>query len=229
MKQNSGFIKNVKKLCYTNAFLYKMMNMVEVAYRRIFKKGECIVENKGYARIKKDVQGKGNHVFVGEDSVLRNTSIYIRGNNNKIIFKKGCKVGADCSFWMEGNDISITIGAGTTFNHLVHFCAQENGVKIEVGEDCMFSNNVIVRTSDSHPIYNTESQQRINAPKDVIIGKHVWIAPNTKIMKGAIIGDGAIIGSDTMVSKSIPENSLAVGHPATVVKEHVEWTREKLF
>ena len=130
---------------------------------------------------------------------------------------------------MEGNNITITIGSGTTFTLLCHFNAQENGARIDVGEDCMFSNKIIVRTSDSHPIYDMSSGKRINSPKPVVIGKHVWIAPDSKIMKGAIIGDGCIIGSNTMVSKHIPENSLAVGMPAKVVKEGIKWTREDII
>ena len=92
-----------------------------------------------------------------------------------------------------------------------------------------FSNKIIVRTSDSHPIYDLTSGERINSPKPVIIGRHVWIAPDSKIMKGAIIGDGCIIGSNTMVSKQIPANALAVGMPAKVVKEGVRWTREDII
>ena len=97
---------------------------------------------------------------------------------------------------MEGDNISITIGAKTTFTHTVHFCAQENDMFIVVGEDCMFSNSIVVRTSDSHPIYDIRTHTRINPPKPVVVGSHVWIAPNSKIMKGADIGDGAIIGSN---------------------------------
>ena len=70
---------------------------------------------------------------------------------------------------------------------------------------------------------------RINPPKSVVVGSHVWIAPNSKIMKGADIGDGAIIGSNTIVTKPVPANTLVVGAPAKVVKENVMWTREKLF
>ena len=92
----------------------------------------------------------------------------------------------------------------------------------------MFSNNIIVRTSDSHPIYDNK-RNRINPAKSVIIGEHVWIAPNSKIMKGVTIGNGSIIGSDTMVTKSLPDNVLAVGHPAKIVKEDILWTRENLF
>ena len=154
---------------------------------------------------------------------------HILGHNNRIIIGDRWTIGEGCSFWMEGNNITITIGSGTTFTLLCHFNAQENGARIDVGEDCMFSNKIIVRTSDSHPIYDMSSGKRINSPKPVVIGKHVWIAPDSKIMKGAIIGDGCIIGSNTMVSKHIPENSLAVGMPAKVVKEGIKWTREDII
>ena len=64
----------------------------------------------------------------------------------------------------------------------------------------------------------------------VNIGKHVWIAPNTKIMKGSVIPDGCIIGSDTTIAKEFSiENSLIVGRPAKVVKKDIFWTRDNLF
>lgn len=55
------------------------------------------------------------------------------------------------------------------------------------------------------------------------------VSPNAKVMKGVDIGSGTIIGSDTIVTRPIPENVLAVGHPARVVKEKIKWTREQLF
>ena len=158
--------------------------------------------------------------------MLNDTIFKIRGNNNEIVIEDNCILGSKCSYWIEGNGSVIHIGEKTTFTQIVHFCAQEDNISINVGNDCMFSNNIIVRTSDSHPIYNSDNE-RINLAKNVVIGNHVWIAPN--VMKGVNIGDGAIIGSDTIVTKSIPQNVLAVGHPAKVVKENIRWTREALF
>ena len=130
---------------------------------------------------------------------------------------------------MEGNDIRITVGEKTTFTHHVHVNAQENGSSITIGKDCMFSNNIIIRTSDSHPIYNSLTGERTNPAKNVVIEDHVWVAPKSTIMKGVTIGSGTIIGSDTLVTKDVPSTVLAVGHPAKVVKENIKWTREKLF
>lgn len=160
---------------------------------------------------------------------MKNAKVRIRGNNNTLMIGENVLVGPRCSFWMEGNNISIVIGAGTTFTHTVHFCAQEDGTSIEVGEDCMFANNIIVRTSDSHPIYDAKTNGRLNPAASVCIGKHVWIAPSSVVMKGADIGDGVVVGSHTMVNKKIPANVLAVGMPMRIVKEDIYWTREALF
>lgn len=171
----------------------------------------------------------GNKLIIKEGTFFNKTTIRIIGNNNTLIFEKGCGIGSDCSFWLEGNNVIITIGEGTTFTCRCHFNAQEDGSRITVGKDCMFSNNIIVRTSDSHPIYSLKTGERLNPAKNIIIGDHVWVAPGTEIMKGAIIGNNVIIGSQTMVSQSIPDNSLAVGRPARVVKTEVTWKREDII
>lgn len=173
--------------------------------------------------------GSSNKIIIGEDTLLTGTVFHIKGCNNTIKIGKNCIIGRGCSFWMEGNNIEIIIGDGCTFTQLVHINAQESGRKILIGSDCMFSNHIVVRTSDSHPIYSLRTNERINSAKDVIIGSHVWIAPDTKIMKGAIIGDNCIIGSNTIVTKSIPSACLAVGMPSKIVKEGVMWTREDII
>ena len=179
-------------------------------------------------RLCKHIIGNNNYMEIGNNCHLFKTSIYIVGNNNKIIFEDNCRVGKNCSLRVEGDNILIHVGMNTTFTRDIQLCAQEDNSSIKIGNDCMFSNNIIVRTSDSHPIYDTQNN-RINPAKPILIGEHVWIAPNSKIMKGVVIGNGCIIGSDTMVTKSLPDKVLAVGHPAKIVKTDIHWTREKLF
>ena len=179
-------------------------------------------------RLKKSIVGNANEVVI-EGATVMDSSIRIRGNNNRLVIESGCIIGKGCSFWLEGNGLSISVGENTTCTHDVHFCAQEDGSAITVGKDNMFSNNIIVRTSDSHPIYSIQDGTRINPPKNVVMGNHIWVAPNSKIMKGAVIEDDVIVGSNTMVSGTVPSHSLVVGIPAKVVKENVTWTREELY
>lgn len=187
------------------------------------------VMNNGIGSMKKKIRGKNNTIIIGKNTVLSKTMFHIIGNNNVIEIGNNCTIGEGCSFWMEGDNIKISIGDKCTFTMLVHFNAQEDYSKIIVEDDAMFSNKIIVRTSDSHPIYDLNTGKRINKAKNIHIGQHVWIAPDTKIMKGSNIGSGCIIGSNTMINNEIPCNCLAVGMPAKVVKTNVSWTREDII
>lgn len=223
--ENMKIKQHIKKVVFESQFLYHIAKRIQSLLR---KRSTVLIENHGLARLHKDVIGANNIVRIGKESTLYDTKILIHGNNNKIEFGENVFVGPDCSFWIEGNNCEIYIGNKTSFTMGVHFCVQEDGMSIKTGGDCMFSNSIIVRTSDSHPIYN-DLKQRINNAKSVMIGNHVWIAPNSKVMKGVTIGDDAIIGSDTIVTKDVPAASCAVGHPARVVKSNIEWTREHVF
>lgn len=186
------------------------------------------IDNRGCIRIRKDIRGQNNIISVGVGSRIHNAQIVISGDNNRLVIGEKCIIGPDCSFRLEGNNITISIGNESTFTRNCNFTAQENNMSIEVGLDCMFSNSIIVRTSDSHPIYNIAGE-RINPPCSVKIGNHVWIAPQTTIMKGVSIGDNVIVGSMSLVTKDIESNSLCVGQPARIIKKDIRWTREELW
>lgn len=53
-------------------------------------------------------------------------------------------------------------------------------------------------------------------PDHIIIGNNVWIGTHVAILGGVKIGDGAVIGAGSVVTKDIPENSIAVGVPCRV-------------
>ena len=98
-----------KKIAFSNRITYGLLFGIKKFYLRYFKGGRCTISNKGCARIKKDVVGEGNEIFVESGETLHDVRIRIRGNNNTIMFGKNCYVGTGCSFWMEGNNISIVI------------------------------------------------------------------------------------------------------------------------
>ena len=57
-----------------------------------------------------------------------------------------------------------------------------------------------------------------NKCRNIYIGSDVWLAANVTILKGVSIGDGAVIGAKALVNSNIPENAIAVGIPAKVIK-----------
>lgn len=209
--------------------LYKILRGLYTQYKKMYNRNNQIKLKSKLVRIKSDIIGQDNEIKVGENCLIDNLQISIRGNNNKIIIKEKCNIGPDCIMLIEGSNCLIEIGAYVSMTRLIRLICQENNRKIIIREDCMLANNIVLRTSDSHPIFICGSKDRINNPEDIIIGKHVWIAPNTKIMKGAKIGGGSIVGSDTTITREYPNNTLIIGRPAKIIKTDIEWTREKLF
>jgi acetyltransferase-like isoleucine patch superfamily enzyme len=84
-----------------------------------------------------------------------------------------------------------------------------------VSYDCRISD------SDGHPRQaDLRAQNLPPHPRDirpVRIGRHAWIGNGTHIMKGVTIGEGAIIGANSVVINDIPPYALAMGNPATVI------------
>ena len=64
----------------------------------------------------------------------------------------------------------------------------------------------------------TPSLEDLPLKGDTIVGNDVWIGQNVTVMPGVHIGDGAIIAANSVVTKDIPENMIAVGTPAKVVR-----------
>lgn len=124
----------------------------------------------------------------------------------------------------EGVGVRLTSGATLSIGNHTYVnrsasidCTQE----ITIGDYCAISDNVQILDSDFHPM--TYNGKKSAMSKPVHIGNHVWIGRSAIILKGVTIGDGAIIGAGSIVTKSIPPRCLAVGNPARVIKENVEW------
>ena len=71
--------------------------------------------------------------------------------------------------------------------------------------------------------------ERMLSSEPIIIGDDVWIGEFVAILPGVTIGKGAVIGTLSVVTKDIPEYSIAVGSPAKAIKtydfEKKEWVR----
>lgn len=93
---------------------------------------------------------------------------------------------------------------------------------IEIGDNCLFS-SVRFRSSDAHPIFDKDTDERLNLDSPIKIGDHVWLAEDVLLLRNANIGMGSVVGARSTVTGEIPEHSLAVGSPARVVRRNIYW------
>lgn len=100
--------------------------------------------------------------------------------------------------------------------------------KVKIGNNVMFAPNVSVYTA-GHPIHPDSRNSGYEYGIAVTIGDNVWIGGNVVINPGVIIGNNCVIGSGSVVTKNIPDNSIAVGNPAKVIREITEKDRRYYF
>jgi acetyltransferase-like isoleucine patch superfamily enzyme/coenzyme F420-reducing hydrogenase beta subunit len=92
--------------------------------------------------------------------------------------------------------------------------------KILLDEWAMIGRDVTIRDNNGgHPIGIYGSRTKM----PVIIGKHVWLTSNCTVMMGVKIGDGTIVGSDSLVTSSVPANCIVNGSPAKVTQTNILW------
>ncbi len=172
------------------------------------------------------VQGKSHTIKLSPSAKIRRCSILIKGQNNTLIIEDNVNI-RDCQIEIDGDNCMINIKKHTIIGHNSYLSARENGTKLSIGEDCMLSRNVKIMTSDGHDILKNST--RINPSKDINIGNHVWLADNVTVLKGTSIGDSSILGINSTLTKSIPNNSIAVGNPAKVIIGEVNWRHKLTF
>ncbi len=145
---------------------------------------------------------KGNSLSVGENSIVH----------------------AHISFEETGGEIRIGNRSYIGRSHLV--CYR----RLLIGDDVIMSWGITIVDHDSHSV---DWEMRRDDVRDwgqgqknwehiahapVVVKDKVWIGFNVSILKGVTIGEGAVIGACSVVTRNIPPYALAVGNPANVVR-----------
>ena len=144
--------------------------------------------------------------------------IEIPRNFDAIKIETGCSLDRGVVLLCSGESSDtpkIRIGAFTYINRNTFLDATESliiGRECGIGPGCYITDHDHGTDIDKAPL----DQSMISEPTK--IGDRVWIGANVTVLKGVTIGDHAVIGAGSVVTKDIPENAIAVGVPAKVIR-----------
>jgi galactoside O-acetyltransferase len=154
-------------------------------------------------------------------------------NYRNISIKKGCnlEIGRDSiiegtiAFDKEGGRIKI--GERVFIGGSLLVCAEN----IEIGDDVLISWGCTVVDHNSHAIGWKDRSEDVgnwfHGIKDwsavqtaqVKIGARSWLGFNVIVLKGVTIGEGAVVGAGSVVTKDVPPYTIVAGNPAKIIRE----------
>lgn len=156
-------------------------------------------------------------------SLPDNVTINFLGKHNKVFLGKNMIIG-NLNISM-GNNSVCSIGDNTDIGGAV---LDVSNAKLEIGESCLLSAEVIIRTHDSHHIFDLKTHKRVNYEEDVIIGDHVWVGYRAQLLSSFSIGDGSVIGAGAVTSGKFGGHVVIVGSPARVIRSGICWRKDFL-
>ena len=86
------------------------------------------------------------------------------------------------------------------------------GDNVMIGPQCGFY-------TANHPLDVEKRIAGFETAHPIVIGDNVWIGGGVKVLPGVTIGKNSVIGAGSIVTRDIPENSLAYGNPCKVIKK----------
>ena len=124
-------------------------------------------------------------------------------------------------------DYGFNIEVGKNF-FANYNCTMLDVAKITIGENCFMASNVAIYTA-GHPIHPDSRNSMYEYGIPVTIGDNVWIGGNTVICPGVTIGSNCVVGAGSVVTKDIPDWSVAAGNPCRVIRKITDEDKRYYF
>ena len=148
------------------------------------------------------------------------------GNNSLFVMQSSHYIVQNLTVWEMRNNSVIEIGSNFSCNGVLFAMDGEDDLKVKIGNNCMFANDIKIMPTDVHSIIDVNTNLPINFGGDIEIGNSVWICPNVSILKKSKIPNNCVVGSYSIVNKKLEyANSLYAGMPARCIKQNITWER----
>ncbi len=132
----------------------------------------------------------------------------------QILGKTGENFLIEQNFWC---DYGYNIEIGENF-YVNHNCVMLDCAKITFGDNVFIAPNCGFYTA-GHPLDAEIRNNGLEFAKPIKLGNNIWIGGGVTVLPGVTIGDNVVIGAGSVVTKSIPSNTVAVGNPCRVIKQ----------
>jgi len=174
---------------------------------------------------------KENRLYIiGEKSVLYDESDIVNPLNKKENIVIGHHTHIRGQLHLFGHGGNITIG---NYCYVGHDTCIWSAKRITIGDRVLIAHNCNIFDNNTHPLDKDERHKqfceiistgfpRVQSglfEEDIIIEDDAWISAYSIILKGIVIGEGAIVAAGSVVTKNVRPYTLVAGNPAKVIKK----------
>jgi acetyltransferase-like isoleucine patch superfamily enzyme len=117
---------------------------------------------------------------------------------------------------VRAHEGEVLIGAKSVLGQECTISAYQH---VSIGRECIVADRVMLIDFD-HGVVEVERPIRLQGiyKRDVQVGHNVWIGYGACVLRGVTVGDNAVIGTNSVVTKDLPDNAVAAGVPARVIR-----------
>jgi acetyltransferase-like isoleucine patch superfamily enzyme len=137
------------------------------------------------------------------------------------------RIGDDCTMSAISSFVSTSVGKNPVLEigdrtYLGYRVSISVGSRVTIGSHVLIANEVFIADNPGHPMDAMKRRSQGVEPdqiRPVTIGDDVWIGHGSKIMPGVTIGEGAVVGAASIVTRDVPPYTLVAGAPAKVIRD----------
>lgn len=159
-------------------------------------------------------------IMIGDNVVIDdNTMLDAKGfDNHGIALEDGVFIGRNCIIYCKNGDIHLKENV-----NIGHNCTIFSSNKVLIHENTLISAYCYILSGGEYDYTNEEvkmiDQDGGDSIGELEIGRDCWIGAKVVVTDGSSIGSRSVIGAGAIVTKPIPEDSVAIGIPARVIKK----------
>ncbi len=154
-------------------------------------------------------------ITIGENCFIAPEARLFAEPNRDIVIGNNCTVAAEA--FLHG---PIRIGDGVSINHRVSIDGGRHGVVI--GPHCRIAAGVVIYAFNHGLALDRPISKQPVTSRGIVIGEDVWIGANAGITDGVRIGDHAVIGMGSVVTRDVPPWAIVAGAPARQIGDRRE-------